>query len=412
MSEMSKKQSIQIVGGGFSGLMQAFYLAEAGVPVQIFETEDRVGGLLGSRMESGFLIEQAANAFIANQELERVSSVIGVPLIEKMPAAKKRYILNNGKMSRWPLGFIDSLRLAWFGVKWIFAKKLCWPRPQETLREWGDRFLGQTITRQLIETGLQGVYAISGEYLSADLILESFNTKPALGSLRGSVSPRHGMQEWVDGLVRYLESKDVKFHLNASWTDHDPQKPTIYCMGLKGLKAHHKQIPGLPASLQDTQVVSLTSVCVAFKNSQFQPEGFGCLFPEKEKFKSLGVLFNHSIFAGRVTDGTSETWIYNDQKEKVSELDPKDVLKKVLVDRHKLTGEIIEPDLVSVHPWSQRIPLYNDKLKKFIEDLRDQQETQKPPYLINGNFLGHLGLAKIPIWAQKNRDLILGGYFG
>ena len=41
---------VVIVGGGMAGLTAAAYLSQAGIPVLLFEKEDKVGGLVNSFM--------------------------------------------------------------------------------------------------------------------------------------------------------------------------------------------------------------------------------------------------------------------------------------------------------------------------------------------------------------------------
>ena len=80
---MERQRTVVVIGAGFSGLMTGFYLVEKGFSVQFVEKKERVGGLLGSQSIQWAVVEQAANAFIATDELERVSEVIGVPLYSK-----------------------------------------------------------------------------------------------------------------------------------------------------------------------------------------------------------------------------------------------------------------------------------------------------------------------------------------
>ncbi len=390
-------------------MIQAFYLNEAGYSVRVIEKENRLGGLLGSRREEGFLIEQAANAFIANGELERVAKIIGVELVEKTPTARKRFIYRKGKMRKWPLNVKESFPLLQFFISRKWKNPKFSPRHDESLYHWSLRNLGEGLTNYLIEPGIQGVYASSLSHLSASLVLESLFKKHRKGRLVGSVSPKGGMQEWIDALKKYLKKQNVVFETNTEARSFDFSKPHIFAVGLNTLKnwGNRLEIPVHQSVLQ-TQCASLTSVTLGFHNPKHRlNEGFGCLFPRQEGFKALGVLFNHSIFPGRVKEGASETWIYNDEQEEFSLMGEGTLLQYVLSDREKL-GERVEPDVVSISQWPGRIPLYNAALQYFLEE----QEKGDYPYLLVGNYLGSLGLSKILFIARRNVELIEGGRFG
>ncbi len=407
---MSKDIKIDIIGGGFSGLMQAFYLTEKGYNVRVFEKETKVGGLLGTKLDSPFLIEQGANAFLANKELERVASVIGVKLRPKKRKARKRYVYNNGEMSRWPLSLFESLPLAKFALMAKWGKDKLVASPDESLWDWGCRLLGASVTENLLEPGMQGVYATESKNLDAQLILDSLKKRPKKGKLRGSVAPEGGMGEWIEQTRKYLVENGCEFFLETE-KENLNQNPTIFAVSLADMRSLvNSQRLDIPKSILETKSVSLTSVTLCFgKNKVAQKkDGFGCLFPKKESFNSLGVLFNNNIFKGRGGSHVSETWILNDDKMDFSHMSHTALIRYVMTDRYKLTGERVDPKKTYVYQWPGKIPLYDSALREFLVDL----ENDKSPYLFIGNYLGDLGLSKILLKARKNLKKIEGGHFG
>ncbi len=406
---MNTEKRVNVIGGGFSGLIQAFYFAEAGIPTRLIEKDARLGGLLGTHQDQEFLFEQAANAFIANKEIERVGRVIGVRWVSKQPTAKKRYIFRDGQMRRWPFGFSESLPLVKFVLSKKWKNKKFSPIPDESLEKWGRRQLSDVLTEYLLEPAIQGVYASRLQSLDARLVLNSIGNRKPKGQLRGSIAPLGGMQEWIDKMQAYLLGKGVDLVLSKDVRVEELDEPTILAVDLRTLKnwVNEQQLK-LPKSILGTQSVSLTSVSLGFKSSQYRlPEGFGCLFPEAEGFHSLGVLFNHSIFPARVEAGASETWILNDDKMEFSNMSSSALIRYVQSDRSLLQRSEKDPDSVKVSQWPQRIPLYDSALRNFLEDY----QQQKPPYLLVGNYLGDLGLSKIIFHAQENLRRFQGGYF-
>jgi len=61
---MRKEENIKvaIVGAGLTGLTTAFYLKKAGVPFEVFEKENRAGGVIQTHNENGFTFEGGQNS--------------------------------------------------------------------------------------------------------------------------------------------------------------------------------------------------------------------------------------------------------------------------------------------------------------------------------------------------------------
>ncbi len=412
---MKQEKEILIVGAGFSGLVQAYYLVQEGFKVILCDIEKRTGGVIQTQKEQDYLFESAANAFLANRELETLSQEIGVSLMPTLSGAKIRWIFRFSEMKRWPLSYKESLPVISFLLttllwhRWLGLRSLG-IKNKETLKEWADRRLGKAGSEYLLEPAMQGVFATTSDKLDAQLILSSlFNRRPR-GKLRGSVAPRDGMGEWVTQLKNYLIQKGCEFRLGLSQQEvnqlidsklKSPQKnkALVLAVDLNSLKQlANDKIILLPESLERTSSTSLTSVKLIYKNQPPVVRGFGCLFPRSERFYSLGVLFNHNIFAHRAPHGVSETWILNDQKMKMSEMSEQALIRYVQSDRYQLFSKHQEPDNVRVDQWQNRIPVYDQNLALFLEDLKNK----RPSFALIGNYLGDLGLSKILFHAKKN----------
>ena len=56
-SGAARRKRIAIVGGGISGLATAYQLARDGVEYTLFEASDRLGGIVETVRNQGFVIE-------------------------------------------------------------------------------------------------------------------------------------------------------------------------------------------------------------------------------------------------------------------------------------------------------------------------------------------------------------------
>jgi protoporphyrinogen/coproporphyrinogen III oxidase len=392
---------IKIIGGGFSGLIQAYYLIEKGLSVQVIEKDNRLGGLIGSHQNQDFLSETAANAFMANREIEYICKKIQVNLIPTKESAKKRFIYREGQMRRWPLKplqFIDFIFL-YIKIKIFILKKN--NKKTITLRDWLILNSSREFNDFLFEPALLGIFATSTKNLNADLVFRSLFKKYPKGKMRGSVAPKQGMQEFIDQLKNYLKNNGCEFLLEKQMSDYSKSDKIIFAVGLSHLKKlQEEKLIDLPDSLKETKTTSLTSVTVFFKDKKKFTEGFGCLFPRAEGFNSLGVLFNNNIFSHRAKNGICETWILNDDIMAFSKMSKMALIRYVLSDRFKLFNKWVEPTEVDINQWSDRIPVYNDKLQVFLNDLENYESS----FLFVGNYLGQLGLSKIIFRARLNAE--------
>src|ERR1041385_7036023 len=106
--------SIAIIGGGITGLVAAYRLREKGLPVTVYEASDRVGGVIRSFRQDGYLAECGPNTILETSptvgELVRDLGLEQRRLYSD-PAAKNRYLVRDKRlinMPSSPLGFITT----------------------------------------------------------------------------------------------------------------------------------------------------------------------------------------------------------------------------------------------------------------------------------------------------------------
>ncbi len=386
---------IHIVGAGFSGLMTAYYLVKAGHKVHIYEKSQQAGGLIQTLRSNYGVVETAANGFLNCEELQSVSRDIGVPLISTKKSSRKRYIYLS-RPRRWPLSFSQSLksvpRLIRFG---FFRSNSLHPKSHETLESYGKRVFGSSVTYQLLEPALRGIYAGQIRDMSASLIFSKyFNPKrPRLGS---TVSPEKGMQQWILGLENWLRQHGVRIEYGCTVTPESLTKGLWILATSASASAHLLQ-----ASAKDTaellkQVEMLPIVTVTLFFSKHEDlKGFGILFPESEKFQALGVLFNHDIFPGR-SDYQSETWILGGAHNKSIMNNSNDqILDFIIKDRARIFADKNQLIHHTITRWPQALPHYNVELEKLLPNLKLPENVH-----LVGNYLGGIGLSQMLFQAK------------
>src|SRR6266404_5985183 len=99
-----------IIGAGFSGLTLAFALRQLGLAVKIVEQSEKAGGLISTKSVEHGLVEAAANALLADEQIEQLFSDLQLDFAAQLPARKRRFIYWK-KPRRWPVTFVTTLKL-------------------------------------------------------------------------------------------------------------------------------------------------------------------------------------------------------------------------------------------------------------------------------------------------------------
>lgn len=389
---------VTIVGAGFAGLTLAYELQKLGLEVEVHERLRQPGGLLGTTTREFGLVESAANALLANAEVEALFGELGLEFATRLPERKKRFIFWDGP-TRWPLSPPATFKLLWRAGRLALGERDLMPRTGESIANWGRRFGGVDFAERLLEPGLQGIYAGDPERMSAVLVLKgALGGKPPRGQLKGSVAPKGGMGELMTALARkvnvhYKSNYEMPEKLDgplvvasSAWTAADFLRP---------------RRPELAARLERAEALPLVSVTCFFDPKPTDPRGFGCLFPRAQGFSALGVLFNDCIFDQR-SNKRSETWILGGAGgANIAAEDDAQILARIEADRRRLSGSRDAPLDFAITRWPRAIPHYTLEWERTLLDI-----DPEPPLYLHGNYLGDLGLARLYGRSRKLARLI------
>ncbi len=423
---MSRKTKVAILGAGFSGMTLARSLQKRGLQVEVFEASSKVGGLIQTRTEP-ILVESAAHAFLSSRDVEKLFAELGMDPVKPGYRSKNKWIYRGGAARKWPLKLGESLFLF---LKFLRGRKNLQqqPDPQETVAAWVEKNASAALRDYLIAPAFQGIYGAQPDQLSASLILGSFLTKELRaprGQISGSIAPKNGMQEIMQALQADLAKRQIPIHFSSAPEISDLEKDfdaVVVATSMDSASSVLKQAaPKLARELSDLPKVSLVSATVALDKAGSRVQGFGCLFPKKEKTKALGVLFNTDLFENR-GDLTNETWIFGEEALAKNETQ---ILEDIRMDRKRLSGREIEIRFSEIFRWDKVLPLYglelesvlngdlfvkaaqtlpNSSLEVFWQGAR-LSESAMPLYL-TGNYLGGIGLTKILTYNDRLSERI------
>ena len=381
-------KAVTVVGGGFSGLATAYYLSHAGIPVEIVEKTDRLGGLIATLQTPHGPVETAAIGLKNSARVDALCRDLGLPMLcSNRSSGRHRYIYRQ-RPRRWPLNPGEWLALAARFASATARGSRC-PRPLETVEEWGARVLGRRATRWLLGPTLQGMYAGDPACLSASLVC---GAQPSAGPARkGVVAPARGMQQLIEALECRLRTGDVSIRLNTP-ARLDGSTPAVICTSASDAADCLKDLaPAGSRALSTIDMLPLVRITAFYPDEATHQRGRGILFPRGGDIRALGVLFNTNIFPYRGGQ-YSESWIYGGAGDRDAVHLSEDDLAAVMDrDRQVLCGRFVAPAARLVHRWRAALPHYDVQL----ESVRACGFDLPKGVFLVGNYVGGIGVSAL-----------------
>jgi oxygen-dependent protoporphyrinogen oxidase len=160
--------SVAIIGAGITGLTAAFYLKRKGIPVTVYESSGRVGGVIQSLKRDGYLAEFGPNTILeTSPKIGQLVDDAGLTSrrLRPDPKSEARYVVRYQRpieMPGSPLGFFTTelfsakAKLAVLREPFVPARR---DGKEESIAEFVVRRLGQEFLDHAIDALVAGVYA-------------------------------------------------------------------------------------------------------------------------------------------------------------------------------------------------------------------------------------------------------------
>ncbi len=203
MSDDSTSQKFAVIGAGFSGISAAFYLQsntskgsrnKTAPNVTVFESTDRVAGVVRSVRKNGFLLEESADSFIINEQVPWAGQLakdagFESQLIPTNEEFRRAFVLHRGETHPVPDGFrlmaatkvapvLRSKLLSFPAKLRVLRERWIAGQPEKTvsesLQEFAVRRVGQEAFDHLIQPLVSGIYTADPEKLSIAAALPQF----------------------------------------------------------------------------------------------------------------------------------------------------------------------------------------------------------------------------------------------
>ena len=422
-----------IVGGaGISGLACALQLKKLGVSVRVLEAATSVGGLITTEQTKGFLFESGPQSFQLTSELRELIRLSGCEseLLEANPQLP-RYVLRRGKLHPAPMSPPAILTTSLLGVgskMRVFSEPFRRSQPNvqdESFADFVRRRFGTEILEHLAGPFVSGVFAGDPEQLSLRSAFPSLAVwEEEYGSvIRGAMKSRIRGERirltsasFRGGMATLLNSAAQKFEsalLTSVPVNSIRRAPAANSWGLHCAKnaepvtfSADAVVLTIPAYIAATllapcskplasALAGIPYAPIAVVNQGYRRQdvghalnGFGFLVPRTEKLRTLGVIWNSSLFPGRCPEGTVETTSFLGGATDPSILEMDDI--QIGNQIHKEIARVLQ---ITAPPIFQRVwrhmhalPQYNlghmQKVAAISDELRNL-----PGLFIAGNYL-------------------------
>lgn len=397
---------VAVIGGGIAGLAAAHRIVarDPAAEVVVLEAEPRVGGVLRSSGEGGWLHEHAASAFLSGTPDGAVALCrdLGVELEEPGPAAKKRWIWRGGRLHALPRGPADLIRtglLSWRGKLALLGEPFRAARrpssnDDESVYDFAARRLGPEAADAIVAPFVTGIFAGDARAVSLNAGFPRLAALEERGGLvRGMINARRsGVARperprsltplgGVEALVRALDSRlGPRIHRGARVESVRPDGGGVvvaagaraqrYDAAVLATPAHATakmiaQSPELAELAHTATAVRYAPAVIAYlgfrRADVAHPlDGFGLLVAAGEAPRVLGIVLESSVWTGRAPDGHAllRCILGGTRDPGAFDLDDAAILRHARDDARLVLGIDAEPVHTHVVRWRHGIAQY------------------------------------------------------
>jgi protoporphyrinogen/coproporphyrinogen III oxidase len=435
---MAEPKQVIVIGAGISGLACAYRLKQLGIPVILLEASARVGGLVGSVQKGGFLFESGPQSFQGTEPILELIREVGVDdQLQRADPRAPRFIYLHGKLQKIPMTPQALMASSLLGLKSRAKivsepfKRTKPPTKEESVADFVRRKFGHEILEYLVAPFVSGVYAGDPEKLSLKAAFptleewereygsvlrgamksrpdkEKRNGPPPLcsfrdgvGALAGAIAGRLGDSARVGAKVASVgRSANYQVCVEDGGRNEMLEAAAVVVATPAYTAGHIAAQVSSPLThmLSGVAYAPVAVVACGYYDRQIAEklDGFGFLVPRSEKVRTLGTVWNSSLFAGRAPAGSVAitSFIGGATDPRIVERSEDEIAAIVQDENARILQISGSPVASAVWKYPKALPQYNLGHGHVVEAIRDG-ERANPGLFFCGNYLEGPSLGK------------------
>ena len=450
--------AVAVVGGGIAGLTAAYRLKQRGIRVVVYEATGRVGGVILTERDGGYLADLGPNSIMTpTADVRSLFAQLGLEgsVVPASAAARKRFVVRKGKLVPLPMSPPQLLTTPLLSARAKLSVLL------EPLVERGDspmeesiagfvrRRFSQEVLDYVANPFVAGVYAGDPEQLSVRHAMPKLyglershgSVLKALAGTRRArkekkeagetppaplVSFKEGMAQLPEALARELHA-EVRLDAPVTQIRLGPrgwtvgaafQASELYDGVVLTAPVHRTDemdldFPGGDRfkTLGSINYPSVAVLALGFRREDVTHplDGFGFLVPEVERRHVLGVIFSSTLFPGRAPEGhvMLTAFVGGARNPDLANADVPTITARVLDDLRLLLGARGEPTFRAFHLWTKSIPQYDLTYGRFKE-IMEEAERQNPSLALAGAYREGVAIGDVIPGAEQAAARLAG----
>ncbi len=463
---------IAIIGGGLSGLATAahLHLADPALSLTLFESSDRLGGVIATESMDGFLIDHGADMFASNpSDALDLCERLGVTdqLIQPKIDGRGAHIVRKGRLVPIPDGFvlmratkawpiattpllspIGKLRLA----SEIFRPANVTDIDQSVAQFVRDR-MGEEVLERIVGPLVAGIYTADIEKLSllatmkpiAEMVRKHGSLARATlarsrsgldSSEKNSAGARYeqfrtfpdGMAGFINALVHSLPDQTCRLSNPVQSISRTDDTSLSWQVQTKASTEQFDQVvlatpakiaaklvqPHAPIAAEKLSGIESASTAIVVLGVRQQDitrpvTTFGFVVPRNERRRILAGSFASTKFAGRAPEDhvLVRVFIGGALQSELLENDDESLIQIAREELADLIGLQGEPKIAKVIRWNDAMPQYH---VGHLERVRQIEEAiaQLPGVSLVSSALHGVGIAPVIKAAKKTAQRVIG----
>lgn len=407
---------IAIVGGGIAGLTAAHELSQqtrngAGIEVVLFESSNRLGGIVETVREGGFIIECGPDAWVTEKPWARTLAEeldLADEIIASNDATRKTYVLLDGRLQPMPDGMrmmvptdlaaLDSSELFSLEAKQAFHAELTRadelkttaPLHDESVADFVHRHFGSEVLKKIGAPLLSGVFGGDVTKLSVRAVMAPFvameqehgSLIKALQSQAKSATDkpaifttlRSGLGTLIDRMIAAIPPEWIRLGDEVSFISNGEEgwligtakeverfDSVIMAAPVDAARALLEPIDARTAELMQMDASSAVVVTFGFANHFAVPPGFGFLVPPGSGSLLLAATFMDQKFPDRVPENGRllRAFFGGAAAERLMRCGNDETASVARLELASILGPLPEPQVTVVRRWPRSLPQYS-----------------------------------------------------